>query len=253
LIDVVPGAAKNYEEAMDIVNCARTFGYTVVRLIHPSIVLQSILLSSGLVVYCAVNGHGVHTDEISGVFYEGKAKCLDWFGIVQRCPEIKGDKVDMPKEPQLYSSDYFGYEYIPAQGRPDVKYLPSMKAATGLCICTKITSELFKYTIPQLIERFVMAVYARSAYIFTRVTFPHMDPMGEFFRFCIVLSKTGTDTEKDITFESLVAQSAAISTNELSMEKWEESGSFNYLEVEPTELLYDPDSLPTHGEKKTKR
>lgn len=253
LLDTAPGASKQYEEAMDIVNCAKRYGYTAVRLMQANIVLTNILVASGLSVYCTVNGRGIQKSDACGVYHNGVAKTMIWFHNTQKTPEIKGKIVNFPSPPQFYDDNTFMYVYIPSTSDKKYQYLPSIRAASGVCIMTNVVSSRFECTIPQLLERFHTAQITRAQFIFCRITFPAVETMKEFFTYTIVLPRTKEGEEDRISFEALAKQSGELVLDSSVAKFWEESGKDNYLEVDSRTGLVDPKTLPKAGTVKPAR
>jgi hypothetical protein len=251
LLDTAPGASKQYEEAMDIVNCAKRYGYTAVRLMQANIVLSNILVASGLSVYCSVNGRGIQKTEECRIYHSGNAKTMIWFHNTQKSPEIKGKIINFPPPPQFYDEHTFMYVYIPSSSDKNYKYLPSMKAASGVCIMTNVMSSRFECSIPQLLERFHTAQLTRAQFIFCRITFPAIETMKDFYSHAIVLPRTKEGEEDRVSFDALVKQSAGLVLDPKVVKLWEESGKTNYLEVDSRAGLVDPSTIPKAGAVKT--
>lgn len=252
LIDTMPGASKQYEEAMDIVNCAHRYGYTAIRLMQANIVLSNLLVATGFSVYCVVNGRGIHKDgDDNGIYHSGTAKTMIWFHNTQRSPEIKGKVVNFPSAPQFYDENTFMYVYIPSCSDKSYCYLPSMRAASGLCIMTNVISNRFVCTIPELLARFYTAQLTRAQFIFFRITFPAIDSMSKFFTKTIVVPRTGEGEEHVASFEALTAQSGKLVLNKDVAKKWQDSGKLGYLDVSLRAGLVDPAKLPESGVIKT--
>lgn len=222
-MDMTPGMSKKMEEAMDIVNICHSFSYDAVTLNAPDIPLHQLIISSGYTVYCTTHGSKAQgpLDPV-GLYYSGPRRSLVWLNNKQKRPEIKHEAINFPPPSALFGNDNFIYEYIPSQAEPDRYYLPSMKAANGLCVKTNVdVSKKYPVTIPQLIERFFMAIATRVQYIFTRITFPLVDPMSDFFMHKIFLPKLTVD-DKAPDFEEL-AKSAEILAVDLNAARAAES------------------------------
>jgi hypothetical protein len=248
-LDLTPGALREYEQAMDIVTCARTFGFDAISVMQGNTVLNDLIVSAGLSVYCTSYGRGEQKpDDPVGIYYKGSCKTMTWFNAVQKSPEIKADNVVFPEPAQLYGANSFVYEYIPIQSSPGFNYLPSMKAAQGLCIKTNVSTVRFKCSIPELIERFFMATVARTQYIFTRITFPMCDPMAGFFKYSLVLARTKEGVAELVTFEELVKQSSTLKFNSAQKVKWEGGQiTSSYLIAAPQDTPIDRKSLIARG------
>jgi len=236
LLDAPPGLAKNLEEAMDLVNTAKNFGFNGVTMYRPNKVLSDILVSSGLFVFCTTLGlKFLRKGDPVGIYFghSDLVKNMNWVGLNQKSPEIKGEGIHSPAPVFLNLPFTFTYEHIPEMPEKNMYYYPSYKAAAGLCIKTNCDFSI-KYvcTIKQLRDRFYRGVLTRAQYIFTRVTFPNVDTMRHYFGFYIILSRTkeGAAMKPDF-IETTKHYAASLGGEEL--EKWNATALF------PSDFLMD--------------
>jgi len=125
-------------------------------------------------------------EDMVGVYSRGPLKSFLWMAMTQTAPTLSGSSVTNPEPTPIITNELsFVYQYIPLVLEKGYTYFPSIFAAEGLCIKTKLTSS-FKVKgaitdIKKFYERFSHAIYFRNWFPFTRVTFIAHDKQRSFF------------------------------------------------------------------------
>jgi len=249
IMDLPPGFADKIEEAFDILNCMHSYNFEAVELFLPNQVLTNMIISSGFSVYCAAVGVGHQSiNDPVGLYNSGNRKTMRWIPNKQTRPQSLTIGLNFPKPNLFLGASSFVYEYIPAKEESQFYYyIPSMKAASGLCI--KTNHDLSRANTPpvsELIKRFYMAVFCRSQFIYNRVTFAAIDPMWRFFRHGVVLTRTAVEETVE-TFSQLAERAVSVRFSDDKLDKeWAQDGvsiKFSPLVTERNSTV-DPGQIP---------
>jgi len=168
------------DEMTDVYNLCQTYKYKAVRLMYPNVSLARYLVFNKITVYCPALSGEVQLGDKLGLFSRGKQKCMIWEARVQNMPTLSTNSVTMPEPGCVSEGQSYIYEYIPEIEEPGATYLPSIKAAEGLCIKTFVKGAK-GVSLNKLRARFSMAVYYRNWYIFTRLPFVSQDVFRDRF------------------------------------------------------------------------
>jgi len=123
-----------------------------------------------------------------------------------------------------------------------------MKAATGLCIKTNVdVQKRTVISIAQLTERFFSAICCRAQYIYTRITFPTVDPMAHFFTASITLAQLGGKDKGGMTMASLAEMTQARRLDEKSITEYEKDGDLRYDVVKQVYSMVESADIPQLG------
>lgn len=171
---------KIMEEATDIIMICDKFGFEAVKTHSMNQVLYSILVKNGISVY-TTHSSMVQPGRKAGVWGTGKMKSFSWGIYHQEVPKIMGEKAVCPG-PILSrgrNEPFFNYVYIPEKHDPELQYVPSVGAATGLCIATNVKVQ--GVLLSDLLKRFCKAQIFRNMFPYTRLTFVNQDIFRSWF------------------------------------------------------------------------
>jgi hypothetical protein len=205
--DMPSSEIKLIEEATDIIMICRRFKYGAVRTNTLNQTLCSILVKNGISVYTTHSSYA-QPGKKAGIWGHGTMKAFTWGIYQQTPPKLVGDTPDRPL-PILAkgrNESFFNYVYIPDTHDSCLVYLPSVAAATGLCIATN--TKVQGVTCSDLLKRFCRAQIFRNMFPYTRLTFVNQDTMRDWFNTSWVFPKK-TDKKTSDIFMGAVEESIA--------------------------------------------
>lgn len=191
-------------EMTDIYNICCRFKFKAVTLQQPDNNLARLLLYNGITVYCpAMSGVVQIKPKMVGVYTKGPLKSFLWMAMTQQAPTLSGASVTNPDPTPIVTNEIsFVYQYIPLVLEKGYTYFPSIFAAEGLCIKTKLTSQLdiegAVTDIKKFYERLSHAIYFRNWFPFTRVTYIAHDKHRSFFNYAWKYPKLTQEKREDL-------------------------------------------------------
>jgi len=126
----------------------------------------------------------VQKDDKPGIYGSSlrDVKTMVWNKYSQPVPGVKDKRIVEP-DPVVFPNDkmmYFNYVYIPRNAPKEVSFIPSIRAADGVCIQTNVQA-LDSIPLEDLLTRFGRALNFRNQFIYTRITFVSQDPCRNYF------------------------------------------------------------------------
>jgi hypothetical protein len=198
--DISPPLVNDIEEATDVIMIANKYKYTAVMLEIADVKLAMILNYNNITVYCsALNSVKETNKNVVGTYCRGSRRYFIYRAVDQDFPSVKKHDVTMPNPVSITTNiATFVMEYIPHVGQANMNYLPSCRAALGLCIKTNQHMKKDQAAdLNVLRNRFCTAVYYRNWFLITRYTYVSQDPYRNWFNTAWTLPKIKEDITED--------------------------------------------------------
>lgn len=196
--DMPSSEVKMMEEATDLIMICRRYKFKAVRTVSMNQTLYSILVKNGISVYTTHSGLRQPKNKI-GVWSGGTEKCFLWGVYKQEAPKLLGDTVTLP--PPIVvdgrTEPFFNYVYIPEASDSQLRYLPSIGAASGYCIATNVPVG-DGVSLHILMKRFCQALVFRNLFPYTRLTYVNQDCFRTWFTHAWIFPKKKERTVRDV-------------------------------------------------------
>lgn len=216
--DISPFYVRAIDEMTDILSIYKKHGFEAVTLICTNYELAKILIKNSISVYCAAMSSKIEVDpNVVGLYQRGKKKSLTYYELTQTSPTLSKYSATLPDPVVIMSSEpTVQVTYLPLDKQPGMRYLPSIRAAEGVCLVTNIgvvepskkapappsrgkgrgrgragrggrsssgpaVQSLMDVSLDDLYARFSKALSFRNMFIYSRATFISNDPYRNYF------------------------------------------------------------------------